>query len=152
MKRDLAIIMGHTKVEGTCLVWTRCLNTDGYPRAVVDGNNNAKVHRIVWELTHDKNIPGGMCIRHSCDNPRCINPDHLLLGTIKENGQDKADRNRQPRVVTKELVFLVNQMARTLSTLRQKDIAHIVGIDARRVSDIVCGKYCSATGKFLGHG
>lgn len=152
MQRDLSLLLSYTKKEGSCLIWTRCLNTDGYPRGVIDGNNNTKIHRVVWELANSQNIPAGKCIRHTCDNPKCINPEHLLIGTPKENGQDKVDRDRQPRVVTKEVVFFVNRVAEQLPDLSRKEIAQLVGVDPRRVSDILIGRYCSATGKFLGHG
>ena len=152
MKKEINTLLSHTKQEGSCLIWTKCFNSDGYARALIEGNANTKVHRVVWELYQNKSVPKGMCVRHSCDNPKCINPQHLLLGTFAENGQDKVDRNRQPRVVTKDIVFFVNDAFKTLPSLSRKQLAEIAGIDSRRVSDILTGKYCSATGKFLGHG
>lgn len=51
------------------------------------------VHRLAYMLTKG-DIPKGMLIRHSCDNSLCINPDHLLLGTPKDNYDDMVGRNR----------------------------------------------------------
>lgn len=150
MKRDLAKILSFTVPNGDCLEWTRCFNTDGYPRAAIDGHSNGKVHRIVWELVHSESAEGRV-VRHTCDNPKCINPDHLIIGTNAENMHDKFLRNRQPRVITRDTVRWVNHLLK-IPNMRQIEIAYILGIDARRVSDISCGKYCSATGKFLGHG
>ena len=151
MKKELSLLLSYTQKENDCLIWTRCFNTDGYPRAVIEGDSNAKVHRIVYQLATGEDISGKV-IRHSCDNPKCINPDHLLSGSFADNGNDKAVRNRQPRVVTREKVFITNSLLNTYPQLRQKEVAELVGIDVRRVSDIARGKYCSATGKFLGHG
>lgn len=139
-------LLENTVKQGDCLEWIRALNTDGYPRMA----GNVKVHRLVYELFHQENIDG-FVIRHTCDNPKCINPKHLLKGTPKENGNDKFIRDRQPRVITKEVVFRVNDLLKT-NKLTNKEIALILGIDQRRVSDIKCGRYCNATGKFLGHG
>lgn len=50
-------------------------------------------HRILYEITHQKDITG-LIIRHTCDNPGCINPKHLLEGTHQDNVQDRVDRNR----------------------------------------------------------
>ncbi len=50
-------------------------------------------HRAVWELFNGP-VPEGLIVRHKCDNPRCCNPDHLELGTQKDNVQDCRDRGR----------------------------------------------------------
>lgn len=55
-----------------------------------------KTHRYSYELAKGK-IPPEMLVRHSCDNPRCVNPDHLLLGTQQDNMTDKVQRGRQSR-------------------------------------------------------
>jgi len=50
-------------------------------------------HRISYSITRGA-IPPGMVLRHSCDNPQCVNPDHLTPGTHKENMRDIVDRGR----------------------------------------------------------
>lgn len=54
-----------------------------------------KTHRISWTI-HNGQIPKGMIIRHSCDNPPCVNPAHLLIGTHANNVADKMARKRHP--------------------------------------------------------
>ena len=130
-------LLACTVVDGECRVWTRALNTDGYPAMF----NNVKVHRLVYQLVNDEDITG-LVVRHTCDNPKCINPDHLLKGTPTDNMRDRDERDRHHRVITKDIVTRVNQLL-TTKALSQKEIALIVDIDQRRVSDISNGKYDS---------
>lgn len=50
-------------------------------------------HRVVFKLMKGK-IPDGLLVLHTCDNPKCINPDHLFVGTHKDNTQDMIAKNR----------------------------------------------------------
>ncbi len=68
-----------------------CMRTPRFPK-------EAKAYRISY-LLHKGSIPDGLLVRHICDNPACVNPDHLILGTHKDNVQDKWRRNRGVVVV-----------------------------------------------------
>jgi hypothetical protein len=52
-----------------------------------------KTHRVSWEV-HIGPIPDGMCILHRCDVPRCVNPDHLFVGTKADNTADMMMKGR----------------------------------------------------------
>jgi hypothetical protein len=52
------------------------------------------VHRLAWEEANGQPVPPGMNVCHSCDNPSCCNPDHLWVGTQRENVQDAVRKGR----------------------------------------------------------
>jgi hypothetical protein len=69
-------------------------NRLGYPHIWRHGKQ-LRMNRYVYEL-YKNEIPKGHIVRHTCDNPKCINPDHLLTGTHQENTYDMLSRNRKP--------------------------------------------------------
>lgn len=73
--------------------WTWIASTvSGYGSIGVEGKTE-KAHRVSWRL-HEGKIPDGIKVLHSCDNTRCVNPDHLFLGTQKENIYDMMAKGR----------------------------------------------------------
>lgn len=71
----------------SCWEWQRATNQFGYGTLTVDGRR-IYAHRLAFELYAGMSIPFGMHVCHRCDNPRCINPDHLFLGTRSDNMRD----------------------------------------------------------------
>lgn len=136
-------LLAQTVDEDGCFIWTRCFNSDGYPRMY----GNVKVHRLIYQKVTGENIDEKV-IRHTCDNPKCINPKHLLSGSHQENMMDRDVRGRGYRVVTKDIVLKTKTLLST-KVFTNKEIANIVGIDPRRVSDIKQNLY-NDDGKFLG--
>jgi len=74
-----------------CHLWTS-VSIGGYG-VIRQKGKWAKAHRLSYELYKGK-IPKGKCVCHTCDNPLCVNPDHLFLGTHKDNMQDKVRKGR----------------------------------------------------------
>lgn len=78
------------------------------------------VHRLVF-MWWKGEIPQGYLIRHSCDNPACCNPDHLLLGTHADNMRDKAVRGRvRNRKLTDEQVREIRHSTECLGALSER--------------------------------
>lgn len=85
------------KVERTDGCWNWAGRTDGggYGLMWIGGRGGrwVRTHRLSWEL-HFGPIPGGLYILHRCDNPRCVRPDHLFTGTIRDNTLDMFAKGR----------------------------------------------------------
>jgi hypothetical protein len=77
-----------------CWEWKAGCDKDGYGEFWLKHNKKVSAHRYIWELTFGE-IPKGLCVLHHCDNPKCCNPGHLFLGTLKDNMDDKVNKNRQ---------------------------------------------------------
>jgi HNH endonuclease len=82
------------RVGSGCIEWTRARTAGGYGRFYLKGLQ-AYSHRIAWIVKHGR-IPAGMCVCHKCDNPPCLNPDHLFLGTHKDNIRDASRKGLLP--------------------------------------------------------
>jgi hypothetical protein len=82
---------------GECWEWIGTLEKDGYGvfHAVVLGVAYQRAHRFSWAHHTQSRIPKGMLVCHSCDNPRCVNPAHLWLGTYADNHEDMVAKGRR---------------------------------------------------------
>ena len=76
-----------------CWIYTKSKNRNGYGQFYIHGKNY-ETHKIAYMLLKGP-IPHGKIVRHICDNPICVNPEHLILGTHYDNSIDSVKRNRQ---------------------------------------------------------
>ena len=86
--------------DGDCWPWTGIRKDTGY--GLISKKNDKihiqiPAHRLAWIIANGVEVPAGLVVRHSCDNPPCCNPAHLLVGTTADNVSDKVSRSRQPK-------------------------------------------------------
>lgn len=79
--------------SGDCWIWQGRARQGGYGYLGWCGENE-RAHRVAWMIAHGP-IPNGLCVCHTCDNPLCVRPSHLWLGTQLENNEDKVRKGRQ---------------------------------------------------------
>jgi hypothetical protein len=131
-----------------CINWTGARYRGGYG-ATNKGSKLLKAHRVFYEL-YKGPIPENFVVCHSCDNPSCVNPSHLWLGTSAENNADRAvkGRNRDQRGLHNSQTKLSEEdvvRIRILYKLNmiQREIADIFCVSQALVGKIVRGEYWS---------
>lgn len=128
-------------VEGCYFTDEYGIDSRGRLRTTI-GGKEYKVHRLVYEEEHGE-IPEGAACYHKCDNPSCINPDHIFLGTHQDNMTDMVKKGRQARGegsgrtdLTDETAYLIKFGCKSLSN---SAIAKALGIDKGTVWEIRSG-------------
>lgn len=92
-KPTKAFMLRHMKKTANgCWEWTRSKDRKGYGQVGVN-YKHIYAHRLAYMLWIGE-IPEGMCVCHHCDNPPCFNPNHLFIGTRKDNARDAAQKGR----------------------------------------------------------
>lgn len=130
------------KTEGGCWVW-KGIRKYGYGAFVpVEGFHQVAAHRFAYEACVAR-IPPGMCVLHKCDNPPCVNPEHLFLGTHADNVADKVRKGRQPRGSDIGTSKLTEDKVRRMRKLYEtklcttKELARLFGVRQPSVWKIV---------------
>jgi hypothetical protein len=134
--------------EDECWNWTGNTMANGYGRFSIgkkaQGSDGA--HRVSWRLANNQEIPKGIHVMHSCDNPTCVNPKHLSLGTPKENVQDMIRKGRKRTVAhVGELngkSLLNEEQVRTIRTskLSHAALARELGVSPNCVRGVRIGR------------
>lgn len=107
-------------------------------------------HRVVYCKAHNLLLADikGLVVRHTCDNARCINPEHLVLGTHQDNMQARHTRKRtsrgvampQAKLTAKQVQFIRKHYVRYSKEWGTVAIAHMLGVSHRTVQSVTSGK------------
>ena len=143
----------YEKTDG-CWTWKGTRNGYGYGIFLMPGEKPVRAHRYAYERAHGP-IPEGLVVMHSCDNPVCVNPEHLSLGTRDDNNRDMKDKARNragdSHHWTKIPEAEVAEIRRLLgSGLTQASVARRYGVDPSTISNIKTGKRRSRLPQHLG--
>ena len=111
---------------------------------LMDGYRPVLAHRLAYELTKGS-IPEGMVVRHTCDNPPCCNPAHLVVGTYADNSRDMTVRGRAARLFQISTTKLTDEQAREVVCRRRAGessavLADEFGVSRGYVNDLASGR------------
>lgn len=131
--------------EDECWLWMAGRTSLGYGYFSIDGSHRY-AHRMVFELYHSN--PGGLNVLHRCDNPPCVNPGHLFLGTHADNAADREAKGRGRQLFGERHpnAFLEDQDVAEMRRLwssgesTQPEIAYKFGVSQSHVSKICANK------------
>jgi hypothetical protein len=128
--------------NGDCWIWTGGKTSVGYGLIAIGGKRQS-VHRLSYELSNGP-IPEGLIVRHKCDNPLCVNPAHLEVGTHKDNTNDMIQRGRlaqgpkRKSKLSEESVISIR--FKHLSGTTQSQLAKEFNVSISTINGIVLGR------------
>lgn len=114
-----------------CWEWTGSKTKSGYGIITLNGKNEY-VHRLVANLTHDIHES---TILHTCDNPGCVRPSHLIVGTMQDNTQDMVKKHRCSHKLTVDEIREIKS-----STKPAKELGIQYGVTDHTIRNIRSGK------------
>lgn len=116
-------------MSSSCIPWHKSLDSQGYGATSVQGKV-VKAHRVAYCTANNCTLASiaGLVVRHTCDFPACVNPDHLVIGTQSDNVKDMMERGRHvgskgariQRALTDEDVAYIRQSSETPTALAKK--------------------------------
>ena len=136
-------------VSSGCWVWTGSKDRKGYGAISISVGRQRcyKAHRVAWLLARGP-IQAGMHVLHHCDNPPCVNPDHLFLGTNKDNVADRDAKGRHAKLrgalngQAKLTLPQVDEIRREYATRKvsKAELARRYGVSAFPIWEILTGR------------
>jgi hypothetical protein len=134
------------KDESGCWLWNASLNNKGYGRFNISPAEGVMLaHRIAYMLSFSGDIEG-LSVCHRCDNPRCVNPAHLFLGTHKVNMADMAAKRRSANCERSGRAKLTNEQCASIIRRRKegespRSLAAEYGVCESHIYSIIRGRF-----------
>ena len=136
-----------------CWLWTGYKTAQGYGQIGIK-RVLRYAHRVSWELAYGQ-IPDGLCVLHRCDNPPCVRPDHLFLGTRADNTADMLAKDRHRTVplrgdqngnakLTASQVALIRALY-AVGGISQRQLARQFGVVQGTIVHVLAGRTWRAT-------
>jgi len=129
-----------------CWVWRGVRNAEGYGKIGEGGvhGRTLQAHRVSYELANGP-IAKGMFVCHHCDNPSCVNPAHLFLGTQADNTQDMMNKGRSARGDGIGISKLISQQVYEIRAMLDRGISQLLiagkyGVSQTAITRINTGK------------
>lgn len=129
-----------------CWLWTSAIGSRGYGIFWLGGGVSDGAHQVSYRM-HKGEIPHGLMVMHSCDNPACVNPDHLSVGTARDNALDAkskgrlaiGERNGGGRKLTTQAVADIKGYS-VLKLASIAELAEKFGVSRYAIKRIRCGR------------
>lgn len=145
-RKSINAFLLHVHKTASCWLWLASTDKDGYGWSSYFGQK--KAHRCSY-VYYKGPIPSGLMVRHKCDTPACVNPDHLILGTVIDNNKDCTSRERQARGETSGKTTLTPEFIKQIRLSYREGvftnvIASTFGITNVAVTSIATGRTWSS--------
>jgi hypothetical protein len=140
---DLFWLRVDKSASNGCWHWTGAITSDGYGSIRIK-RVHVQPHRLSYELSKGP-IPSGLHVLHTCDNPRCVNPEHLFLGTHRDNMADRVRKGRVAngcnKVTAEQALSIMREYKRSnLCRSNAQELARKYGITSNSITAIVFGR------------
>jgi hypothetical protein len=133
---------------GDCWLWLAHRKPQGYGQFTLRKGKFVGAHTVAWSLTYGEPIRAGHVVCHRCDNPPCVNPAHLFLGTPSDNAYDSVAKGRANRArgvdhpsarLTEADIRYIREATNYRGLLR--DLAADFGVSRTTIAKIRRGEY-----------
>ena len=148
--------MSKVTIEENCWVWGGSKNSSGYGYFSVN-NKTFSSHRVSY-FTFRGEIGKGLYVCHMCDNPSCVRPSHLFIGTASANMRDMFNKGRCNRAGEKNTAAKLNNLQVSIirfllkeSSMSQKRMGKLFGVGQTTISTIKTGQNWQSNGRMVAH-